>query len=271
MRTGVGIGLLLGVLTLAASTKAAPPQAPVQATLDADKLAPGLFTGTVLSVPNRERIFTVNVAYQKLQLKPGQNLAQANQGLQRQYHRIVQLQNQMMRPPSRNHNPTQTMQQLQNAIVQFRIQLARTQANMFQVINATQKVDFQVEENVKVRIKHLPEQFDERGILKKYSGAELVALKGKDKNLPGYESALESLAPGQIVQVRLRTHKKVRPDSASSSSAKDNAKEAEKGKDAAADQEASHEHKLQVGLILILKDSDSLPSSTNATNGKNNK
>lgn len=269
MRKRVGFGLLVCVVSLAASLRAAPPKGPAQASLDSDKLAPGVFAGTLVSTPNPDRMFTVNVAYQKLQLKPGQNLASANQGLQRQYNRIVQLQNQMMRPPSRHNNPMQTMQQLQNAMVQFQIQLARAEANMFQVINSTQKVDFQVDENVKVRMKDLPDQFDEKGNIKKYSGAELTALKGKDRNLPGYESAIESLQPGQIVQVRLSPHKKPRPAAASSS--KDDAKEAEKDKHTVADKELSHEHKLQVGLIMILKDGDALPTSTTPSKSKNQK
>lgn len=270
MRLRFGLGLLLCVGSLAASALAAPPP-PAQATLDADKLSPGVFTGTVLRVPDTDRMFTVDVAYQKLQLKPGQNLARTNQGLQRQYNRILQLQNQMMLPASRRHNPMQTMGQLQNAMIQFQVQLARAEANMFQVINATQKVDFQVEENVKVRTKELPEQFDEKGNIKKYTAAELAALKGKDKYLPGYESALESLKPGQIVQVKLSPHKKARPASSSAVSSEDNGKEGAKDKHTASDKDSSHEHKLQVGLIVILKDTDSLPSSTPSGNSKSPK
>jgi hypothetical protein len=271
MRTCAGVGLLLFVVSLAASTHAAPPKGSGQQTLDADKLAPGTFTGTVVSIPNTDRMMTINVAYQKLQLKPGQNVAGANLGLQRQYNRILQLQNQLMRPPSRQHNPMQTMQQLQNAMVQFQIQLARTEANMFQVVNATQKVDFQLEENAKVRIKDLPEQFDEKGNIKRYTAEERAALKGKDKNYPGYESSVEGLKPGQIVQVKLSQHKQQRPASNSSSSAKDSSKEVEKDKHESTDKDSAHEHKLQVGLIVILRDIDSLPSSTNALDSKNNK
>ncbi len=271
MRTFFGLVSLVCAVNVVLSTNAAPPTSSTQATLDADKLAPGVFTGTVVSVPDTDRMFTVNVAYQKVQLKPGQSMAGANQGLQRQYNRIVQLQNQMMRPPSRRHNPMQTMQQLQNAMVQFQVQLARAEANMFQVINATQKVDFQVEENVKVRVKELPEQFDEKGNIKRYSAAELAVLKGKDKHLPGYESALENLKPSQIVQVKLSPHKKTRPASASSDTGGEKSKDAEKDKHSAAEKDASHEHKLQVGLIVILKDSDTLPSSAPSTKSKNQK
>jgi hypothetical protein len=252
---------------------AAPPNATGQGTLDADKLPPGWFTGTVISIPNSDRMFSVNVAYQKLQLKPGQNLARANQGLQLQYNRILQLQNQMMRPPSRGHNPMQSMQQLQNAMNQFQVQLARTEANMFQVVNATQTVNFQVAENVKVRIKSLPEPFDEKGNIKKYSGEELATLKGKDKSLPGYESSLENLKPGQLVQVKLSSHKKPRPASSSSFAGQDESSEALKNKHGAADKakDPTSEHKNQVGLIIILKDSDSEPPSANPIKSKNNK
>jgi len=224
-----------------------------------------------MSIPNADRMLTVNVTYQKLQLKPGQNLARSNPGLQLQYNRILQLQNQMNRPPSSGHNPMQAMQQLQNAMNQFQVQLARTDANMFQVVKATQKVDFQVAENVKVRRKALPEQFDEKGKIKKYSAEELAALKGKDKYLPGYESSLESLKPGQIVQVKLSTTKKPRSATASSSSNRAGSKEATKEQHASADKDkdASTEHKNQVGLIVILKDNDSEPSSTNPAKNKN--
>jgi hypothetical protein len=282
MRSCFGIVFLLSILGVVAATNAAPPKKtpPTQASLDADKLAPGTFNGTVVSIPNPDRIFTVEVVYQKVQLKPGQNLGRANQNLQRQYNHIMQLQNQMMRPPGRGHNPMKTMQQLQNAMVQFQNNLAQTQSNMFQVVNAKQKVDFQVEETVKVRVKELPEQFDDKGNIKQYTREELAELKGKDKNLPGYESSIDSLKPGQIVQVVLAVHKKPRPTPPPSSSSADKDKEAEKDKDkeivtdkpkeavkdkpkdVEKDKDTTVEHKLQVRTIVIVKDSDSSASPT---------
>jgi hypothetical protein len=262
MRTCAGIAFLLCVVGLNISTDAAPPKPPAQTALDADQLTPGVFTGTLVSAPNSDRMITVNVTYQKLQLKPGQNLSRANQNLQRQYNHIMQLQNQLMRP-SRRHNPMSTMQQLQNAMARFQVQLAQTQANMFQVVNATQKVDFQLEENVKVRIKDLPEQFDEKGNIKRYTPDELRELKGKDKSLPGYESVLENLKVGQVVQVTLAPHKKPRPARSASSADTDKDKPKESGKDKAKETEhdAPVEHKLQVRMIVILKDNDSASSS----------
>jgi hypothetical protein len=276
MRSCFGIGFLLIVMASIATTDAAPPKTQPKASMDADQLKPGVFAGTVVSIPNPDRMFTVNVTYQKIQLKPGQNPNQANQNLRNEYNRIVQLQAQAMRPPGRGHNPMHAMQQLQGAVVKFQNDMARTQANMFQVVNATQRVDFQVAENVKVRMNDLPENFDEKGNIKRYTKEETAQFKGKDKNLPGYESSLDALKPGQIVKLALVVHKKPKSSSTSSSSpgkeittekakAKETAKEAPKETPG----EASVEHKLQVVTILILKDSDAPPAATNP--GKNKK
>jgi hypothetical protein len=296
MRIVVGSAVLLLALTVAASTGAAPPKKapPPQASLDADKLAPGVFNGTIVSPPNADRIFTVNVAYKKIQLKPGTNLGRINQGLQRQYNRIIQLQNQMqnqmMQPVYRGRrgrggpNPMQTMQQLQNAVAQFERSLAQAEANLFQVVNATQKVDFQAEENVKVRVMELPEQFDDKGNIRKYTREELAELKGKDKRLPGYESSIDSLRVGQVVSVRLGVHKKPKPKpSLSTGTAKDSdkdkdadkdkpkEKEKDKPKEPVKDDDASVQHKHQVQLIVIVKESASSGSSGNQGKGKKRK
>lgn len=265
MRSCFGILFVLLVMGALTCVDAAPPKAPPSATLDADKLHPGVFTGTLVNTPNSDRIFTVDVVYQKIQLKPGTNLGRINQNLQRQYNHIVQLQNSAMRPPSRRHNPMQAMQQLQNAVVQFQRSVAQTEANLFQVVNAKQKVDFQAEENVKVRILQLPEQFDDKGNIKEYTREEKAELKGKDKHLPGYESSLDNLKPGQVVRVNLSVHRKPRPTPPPAAS---DDKE-DKGKDLKTDKEktpppeppvpseATLQHRLQVNVIVIGKDGDS--------------
>jgi hypothetical protein len=261
----LGFALCLLSLAWAAAVESAPKAPPTPAKLDSDKLAPGVFTGTITNTPNANRMFTVTVAYQKVQLKPGQNLGRTNANLQREYNRIVQLQNQLMHP-SRRHNPLGTMQQLERAIVQFKVQLARAEANLFQVIPATQKVDFQAEENLKVRLKKLPADFDEKGNIKDYTAAELVKLKGKDRDLPGYESSVENLKVGQVVQVTLGVHRKsaeTHPSSASSSSSSRADKEKE--------EETSPQHHLQVRMIMILKDDDGTLSTQPAPTKSKNK
>jgi hypothetical protein len=107
----------------------------------------------------------------------------------------------------------------------------------------------------------LPEQFDEKGNIKKYTKEELKQLKGKDTNLPGYESSFEALRPGQLVQVTLATHKAKKPaaspgdakDKPAADKAADKDKAAEKDKPAADKDKDSEKHK-QVRLIVILKE-----------------
>jgi hypothetical protein len=266
MRACAGIGFFLCVIGPIALADADPPKASEETSLDADKLPPGLFTGTIVSTPNDDRMLTINVAYQKVQLKPGQNLARTNQNLQRQYNRILQLQMELTQPPRRGHNSMSTLHQLQSARVHFQTQLARAEANMFEIVRATHKVDFQIEESVKVRIKDPPEPFDDKGNIKKYSREELAALKGKDKDLPGYESSLADLKAGQFVLVKLIAHQTHRPAPApAAAEGKDKAAEAHK------DKEASIEHKHQLHWIVILKDVDSLSSSTKSEKRKKNK
>ncbi|MFO0845164.1 MAG: hypothetical protein U0797_22725 [Gemmataceae bacterium] len=100
---------------------------------------------------------------------------------------------------------------------------------------ARTEVEFQAAEKVRVRTLKLPEQFDEKGNVKKYTSAQLGELRGKDsRGLPGYESSLDRLEAGMKVSVRLSAAP-ARPAGP-------------KGKDG----EASAEKKMQVRLIVIL-------------------
>lgn len=103
------------------------------------------------------------------------------------------------------------------------------------------EIEFQASEKVKVRTTILPEQFDDKGNIKKHTAKELAELKGKDKNLPGYESSLERLETGQVVRVTLKA--------APTRGAKD------KDKDAPAD--ARVDKKMQAAVIVITKESGS--------------
>lgn len=63
--------------------------------------------------------------------------------------------------------------------------------------------DYELAENVKVRTKEPPVVFDEKGRQKVYTKEELLELKGGDPKSWGYQSDLEILQPGQIIQVFL--------------------------------------------------------------------
>ena len=216
---------LLLALPAAAQKNKPQPQNPV----DSDKIASGQFTGYLLTTPGTDRTFTLRVQYQDLQLKPNaqRTANNANNQANRQLQQIARLQQQM----AKSKSPAQQMAQIQRIVAQMQVGQARAQQNLYNVVTRYQDIDFQAEETVKVRTMELPEQFDEKGNLKKYTTEELKQLKGKDKDLPGYESAFESLKEGQLIRVTLAEHKAKKPASSTSSSPGE-AKDKEKDKEA---------------------------------------
>lgn len=280
-RNSVAIGLVLGLFCVSSLSSAPPKPKAAQSlpSVDADKLPPGQFAGTLVNPPNSDRMFTLKITYPEVHLKPGAKMPNLRnthaQNIHRQYQQMMHLQQQMARS-AYHHHAVHNMMQMQQTYMQMQMNqqraaqmMARIQQqeaqqelrllqqeikaiqSMYQVVQATRNVDFQAGKDVKVRIKDLPEQFDEKGSLKKYSPAELAALKGKDKSLPGYESSVEALKEGQVVVVVLRAHKKP-------TSGKLTASLAPKGKedDKEKDTDSSIQHKMQVNVIVILKDSE---------------
>lgn len=280
MRTCAGIGFLMCLIGLSVFADAAPPKgkaAQAASKVDADVLPPGHFVGTIASTPNSDRMFTLKITYPEVRLKPGvrmPNLSQAQaQFMNSQYRQMMNLQRQVGQI---EHHRVHNMMQMQQMYMQVQMAQQRTLArlqqqevqqelrllqqeiraiqNMYQVVPVTRSVDFQADANVKVRIKDLPPHFDEKGNIKKYTREELSALKGKDKELIGYESSLEALQPGQVVLVSLRSYKKPHSTALNTPVSK---------KDKAGDEaNSSVEHKMQVTLIVILKDGDALQSAT---------
>jgi hypothetical protein len=270
-----------------ASTDAAPPQgnpAPSPPKVDADALPAGQFAGTLVSPPNDERMFTLTITYPQVRQKPGArmpNLQTAQgQNILRQYQQLLNLQQQrgQSNAPQQALLNTMQMQQLgtqlqmsQQRAMQPMTRVQQQQAqrelrlvqqdikaiqNLFQVVPMKRDVDFQAADNVKVRLKNPPEQFDDKGNIKKYTSAELAALKGKDKSLIGYESSVEGLKPGQTVLVTLRAAKKLKSTTAPTPATKKD-KEAEKK-----ETDSATDHKMQATMIVIVQDSDAATDST---------
>lgn len=67
------------------------------------------------------------------------------------------------------------------------------------------EVEVEASDELVVRTEILPVRFDEKGNprSKAYTAKELKELKGTDKTLPGYGADVDSLKPGQIVNVFL--------------------------------------------------------------------
>ena len=121
-------------------------------------------------------------------------------------------------------------------------------------------VEFQHTETVKVRTMVLPVEFDDKGNQKKYTKDQLATLKGKDKNLIGYESSLEKLETGQKLRVVLTAVPK-KPTAKATDLEKDAEKDAPEEKDKA-------EKKMQVKMIVILEESKGTSSSAKGKNKK---
>jgi hypothetical protein len=82
--------------------------------------------------------------------------------------------------------------------------IQQQQANLYRTQN--KDLDFQMADDVKVRMKNPPVAFDEKGNPKKYTAKELKELKGDDKG-PGYPAEIDALKPGQFVTVTVKVKK----------------------------------------------------------------
>jgi hypothetical protein len=71
------------------------------------------------------------------------------------------------------------------------------------IVAVHQDIHVQPADDVRVRTKEPPLQFDDKGKPKPYTAQELRELKGSDPNLPGYAGDYSELKPGQIVRVHL--------------------------------------------------------------------
>jgi hypothetical protein len=286
MRTYAGIIGLVSALTLIPSTDAVPPEGKPATRLpnvDASVLPAGQFTGTLVSPPDSNRMFTLTITYPEVRQKAGvktPNLQTAQgQSLLRQYQQMMNLQQQigrrnaqqallnMMQMHQRctqlqmtSQRSMQATTRLQQQQLQRELRLLQQEIkaiqSLYQVVQVKRDFDFQAEEKIKVRLKNPPEQFDEKGFVKKYSPAELSELKGKDKSLIGYESSGEALKPGQTVLVNLRAHKPAKSTTAPTPAAKKD-KDAEKK-----ETDSAVAHKMQATMIVILQDGDAASDST---------
>jgi hypothetical protein len=64
-------------------------------------------------------------------------------------------------------------------------------------------VEFEVSDDLKVRRKFAPLQYDEKGKPRKPTVTELSQMKGSDPKQPGYSADVFDLKPGQVVQLTL--------------------------------------------------------------------
>jgi hypothetical protein len=203
----IGIGVLATFFLAVVNTDAQQRKGniPGGAPIDSSKLPPGTFVGTLKSLPSSDRMFTVEIeTTQAVPTAGGRGNPAGSRVLQAQ-QRMIQAQQRLAQART-----PQQRQQAMNQFLQAQMQIQRAIAQSqgrggagYKLSVQKKAIDFQASDKVKVRTLVLPEKFDEKGTLQKYTQKELAELKGKDKGLPGYESSLEKLEVGQIVQLTL--------------------------------------------------------------------
>ena len=166
-------------------------------------MAPGDYTGKLVSVPSSDGSFTVNVETDHFKPNP-KEAREAN----RDQQQLVRLQTDLANARNpREYN--QRLQRLSNELQRIQVQALKPNGK---VVKEHKEVDFQTAADVKVRTKEPPAKFDDKGNPVEYTKAELKELKGKDADLPGYEAAPDALAVGDTVKVTLARPKPAKKD-----------------------------------------------------------
>ena len=234
----LGTALLCGCLLAFPALAADKPDASKDA--DGGKMTPGDYTGKLTTAPGSDGTFTVNV--ESDHFKPDPKEAQQ---VARDEQKLAQLQTDL----ANARNAKEYNQRLQR----LNDELARLQALALKpggkVVKEYKEVDFTAGADVKVRALNLPTKFDDKGNPVEYTKKELKELKGKDTDLPGYESTLDALKVGDTVRVTL-----VHPKPAKKDADADKTKDADKTDDK--DAEAAKPNVVTVIVILAEDDGD---------------
>jgi hypothetical protein len=162
--------------------------------LDGSKLGPGPFEGSLVSLPDSNRMFTLGISVPHVEAN---GALPAASNLQRQIAKVEKLRQQLLANPSPSN-----LLSYQRAAVQLQA-VAAAVPNAVKVVNVPLNVDFQAREDVKVRTRTAPVGFDDKGNIRRYTPAEQREMKGKNPNMVGYEATIDALKAGQKVMVYL--------------------------------------------------------------------
>ncbi len=219
--------------------------------------------GKVGTVEGSSKGFTF--IYEYTTLEPRKN---AGKGLNRQQQQLLR----QLRQIQKTRNPIQQQLKLQQFYARLQLQGVTTAdlSKFFNTKTVRKDFDLQATEEVKVRLKKLPVEYDDKGNVKKYTAKEKEELKGKgkDRSLPGYQGTWDNVAEGQKVKVYLKAKKKKAKKAKDKEEAKD--KEAAKdklGKDKDDDEDLDDSKPL-VTMIIIQEEPD---ADEKPAKGKRNK
>lgn len=165
------------------ASKEAPPEKLIQL---------GVVHGVVKEAvgPGGELMLRIRVRY----LEPN---AKAQAAYVQQYRQLVARQRAIMLNP----NPVQQRQQYQQLMQQAQ-QLRNKQKDLYHVKEKDQDLELQLADDVKIRLSHLPELFDDKGNIKEYTAEEIKRLKGPG-HLPGFAGTRDNIQVGQKVVVKV--------------------------------------------------------------------
>jgi hypothetical protein len=263
MRSRCIVSGSLAVFLLALSAQAADDTPKkgnkVVPTIDSDTFPAGDYAGKLISTPGTDGSFVVEIQVPKLVLKNPNQLPKGNKyaNITKEQAKITQLQNQLASTKN-SKQYAQKYAQLQNAIAALQRSIAAAGLdNPYKVVYDPKDVTFHAAEEYKVRRLELPVVFDDKGEPKKYTEEEKKELKGKDKNLPGYEAKPDDLAVGQMVRVTIAKFKK-KPDTKNTTDKTDkdkadkDAKTDKDAKDPKTEPSKDDDPKMVANLVLIL-------------------
>jgi hypothetical protein len=229
---GCVVALLLPVLFVVGPLRGAdkkPDGKDKDATETSEKMIKaGVLVGKVAAVYEDRKALRLVVTYTQPRLNPGAAVG------------LAQAQARMQQAAARRDRAAMQSAQLE---------IARHQATMYTMEKKTKDVEVTGIDEVVVRNNQPPEQFDDKGKVKKYTKKELDELKGPDHKLPGYKAEFGEIQTEQYVQVTL-VRKKDAPAAAPPK---------KKGKDKDVDVDVHIEDKPQVSQILIVYDPARVP------------
>jgi len=81
--------------------------------------------------------------------------------------------------------------------------IARNQQNLVTYKDDVQKLEIEAPDDMKVRTRILPVEYDDNGKVRELTEKEKKELRGPDPSLPGYTADFDSLKPDQMVEVYL--------------------------------------------------------------------
>jgi hypothetical protein len=210
----MGLSLLAGVVMLApafgADDKSTGSKNDKNAHVDASTLAGGSYTGKMLTAPDDDGKFTATVDFTHTSPKDPKHpeaYAQAMQAVEREQEKVAKLEADLANAKNAKEQ-TRRAAQVEKATADLQRLMQKAAADI-KTVTEQKTVDFQINREVKVRVMTLPPVFDGDGKIKPYTDDEKTALKGTDKQLPGYEAKLTDVKVGDVVRlVLVRTQTK---------------------------------------------------------------